>query len=629
MNGADDPARIESAGARPTLNGYARAQRGTYVTYAPLREPMSATTVDAPRPARRIGALRQLWPFLKPHRALAIGWLVFLGLSSGSTLVLPLAVRHMIEQGFTSANSAAINNTFLALFGVALVLAVATAARYFCITLLGERALASLRQQLYAHVIRLDIGFFERSRVGELTSRLGTDTEVVQALIGSGISVALRSAVMLLGASGMMIWTSPRLAGLTALVIPAVMLPILVFGRRVQKLSRDSQDRLADAAAVANETLNAAPAVKAYARETVEGRRYASAISRALDSARKRIGMRALLTAAVIVLFFGAITLVLWAGARDVLTGTLNAGVLGQFVLYAIFAAGSVAGLSEVWGDVLRAAGAMERIGELFGERAEITSPAQPTHLPRPIRGALHFEQVGFHYPTRPDAPALHAFELTIQPGETVALVGPSGAGKSTVLALLLRFYDPQSGRITLDGVDLRAMALPELRGAIALVPQETVIFGGSAADNIRFGRQDASDDEVREAARAAEAHEFIGAMSEGYDAELGERGVRLSGGQRQRVAIARAILRDAPLLLLDEATSALDAQSEAAIQQALERLEKGRTTLVIAHRLATVQRADRIVVLDGGRIVAQGTHESLLAEGGLYAELARLQFVA
>jgi ATP-binding cassette subfamily B protein len=312
-----------------------------------------------------------------------------------------------------------------------------------------------------------------------------------------------------------------------------------------------------------------------------------------------------------------------------VLAGDLTPGLLSQFVLYAIFAAGSVAGLSEVWGDVLRAAGAMERIGELFAEKAEVASPAQPAPLPQPVRGALRFENVGFHYPSRPDAPALHDFDLRIEPGETVALVGPSGAGKSTVFALLLRFYDPQRGRVTLDGIDLRTLALPELRGAIALVPQETVIFSGSAADNIRFGRQEASDDEVREAARAAEAHEFISALDGGYGAELGERGVRLSGGQRQRVAIARAILRDAPLLLLDEATSALDAQSEAAIQQALERLEKGRTTLVIAHRLATVQRADRIVVMDGGRIVAQGTHESLLAEGGLYAELARLQFAA
>ncbi|MGY3038605.1 ATP-binding cassette subfamily B protein [Rhodanobacter sp. TND4EL1] len=587
------------------------------------------TATDKPPSSRRIGALRGLWPFLKPHKALAIGWLVFLGLSSSASLALPLAFRYIIDKGFGHSSQAVINETFIALFGVALVLAVATAARYFCITLLSERALASLRRTLYAQVIRLDVSFFERSRVGELLSRLTADTEVVQALIGSGVSVALRSAVMLLGAGTMMVWTAPSLAGLTALVIPAVMLPILVFGRRVQKLSRASQDRLADAAAIANETLNASTAVKAYARENIESTRYSNAILRALATARRRIGMRALLTMAVIVLVFGAITLVLWAGARHVLTGTLDPGVLGQFVLYAVFAAGSVAGLSEVWGDVLRAAGAMERLGELLDERPAIIEPANPLALPRPISGALRFDHVGFHYPTRPDTAALHDFTLEVRPGETVALVGPSGAGKSTVFALLLRFYDPQSGSISLDGIDLRAVTLDDLRGAIALVPQETVIFSGSAADNIRFGREGASDEEVHEAARAAEADEFINALTDGYQAEMGERGVRLSGGQRQRIAIARAILRDAPLLLLDEATSALDAQSEAAIQQALERLEKGRTTLVIAHRLATVQRADRIVVLDGGRIVAQGTHESLLAEGGLYAELARLQFVA
>jgi ATP-binding cassette subfamily B protein len=579
--------------------------------------------------SRRIGALRNLWPFLKPHKGLAIGWLVFLAISSSASLALPVAVRHIIDHGFLASDLATINGTFLGLFGVALVLAVATAARYYCIALLGERSLASLRTTLYEHVIQLDVGFYEGTRVGELTSRLGTDTEVVQTLVGSGISVALRSAVMLIGAAAAMAWTSPRLAGLTALVIPAVMLPILVFGRRVQKLSRNSQDRIADAAAVANETLNAAQAVKAYSREPIESRRYASAIALALATARRRIGMRSVLTAAVIVLIFGAITLVLWAGARDVIAGDLAPGVLSQFVLYAIFAAGSVAGLSEVWGDVLRAAGAMERIGELFAERPVIRTPDAPEPLPRPVTGALRFDHVEFRYPSRPDVAALSDFNLEVAPGETVALVGPSGAGKSTVFSLLLRFHDPLSGTIRFDGVDLRNLALPELRGAIALVPQETVIFGGSAADNIRFGRADATDEEVREAARLAEADGFISALPDGYEAALGERGVRLSGGQKQRVAIARAILRDAPLLLLDEATSALDAQSEAAIQHALERLEKGRTTLVIAHRLATVQRADRIVVMDGGRIVAQGTHESLLAEGGLYAELARLQFVA
>jgi ATP-binding cassette subfamily B protein len=586
-------------------------------------------TTERREKSRNIGALRNLWPFLKPHKGLAIGWAFFLAISSGASLLLPVALRHIIDKGFLASNLAAINGIFLALFALAVVLALATAARYFCIALLGERSLASLRSSLYRHVINLDVGFYESTRVGELTSRLGTDTELVQTLVGSGISVALRSAVMLIGSAAAMAWTSPRLAGLTALVIPAVMLPILIFGRRVQKLSRTSQDRLADAAAVANETLNAAQAVKAYAREPVESRRYANAIALALATARRRIGMRSLLTAAVIVLIFGAITLVLWAGARDVIAGDLQPGVLTQFVFYAFFATGSVAGLSEVWGDVLQAAGAMERIGELFAEKAAIATPDAPEPLPQPVAGALRFYHVEFRYPSRPDVAALADFDLEVAPGETVALVGPSGAGKSTVFSLLLRFHDPVAGSIRFDGVELRALALPELRGAIALVPQETVIFGGSAADNIRFGRETASDEEVREAAHLAEADGFIGALPEGYQAMLGERGVRLSGGQKQRIAIARAILRDAPLLLLDEATSALDAQSEAAIQHALERLEKGRTTLVIAHRLATVQRADRIVVMDGGRIVAQGTHEALLREGGLYAELARLQFVA
>jgi ATP-binding cassette subfamily B protein len=591
--------------------------------------PVSDTPeTGAPSP-RRLSALRALWPYLRRHRGLVAGWLFFLALSSAATLSLPVAVRHMIDHGFATRDPALVNRTFLILFGVALVLALATAARYFCITLLGERAVAELRGKLYEHLIGLDIEFFERARVGELVSRLGTDTEVVQTLIGSSVSIALRSVVMVIGAAAAMVFTSPRLAGFTALVIPVVIVPIALYGRKLRALSRVNQDRIADTSAIANETLNAVHAVKAYARERIESARYARAVRDALHAAQRRIAARAILTGGVIVLVFGAITLVLWAGARDVLAGSMDAGVLSQFILYAVLAAGSVGALGEVWGDVLRAAGSMGRIGDLLAEQPRIVAPAQPSHLPKPARGAIAFEHVGFRYPTRLDVPALHDFDLRVQPGETVALVGPSGAGKSTVFNLLLRFHDPQAGRITLDGVDLRALALDELRGALALVPQETVIFAASAADNIRFGRNDADDESVRAAARDAEAWGFLSAQPEGFDAPLGERGVRLSGGQRQRIAIARAILKDTPVLLLDEATSSLDAQSEAAIQQALERAGRGRTTLVIAHRLATVQRANRIVVLDGGRIVAEGTHESLLREGGLYSELARLQFAA
>ena len=581
------------------------------------------------RSLRSLAALAALWPYMRRHRALAAGWLVFLALSSAATLSLPVAVRHMIDRGFASHDTALINRTFMVLFGVALVLAIATAARYFCISLLGERAVAALRDALYSRIIRLDVAFYEKTRVGELVSRLGTDTEVVQTLIGSSISVALRSAVTVVGAAALMAWTSPRLAGFTALVIPLVIVPIALYARRLTTLSRSNQDRIADTSAIANETLNAVHAVKAYAREGIESTRYAVAVQRALRAAQRRITARSILTGGVIVLIFGAVTLVLWAGAHDVLAGRMDAGLLSQFVLYAVLAAGSVGALGGVWGDVLRAAGSMGRISELMEEKPSIADPAQPLSLPDPARGAIAFEHVEFRYPSRPDTPALHDFTLHIHPGETVALVGPSGAGKSTVLNLLLRFHDPQRGSILLDGVDLRALRLDDLRAALALVPQETVIFGASAADNIRFGRTDASDAEVLAAARAAEAFDFLSEQPEGFATQLGERGVRLSGGQRQRIAIARAILKDAPVLLLDEATSSLDAQSEAAIQSALERAGQGRTTLVIAHRLATVQRADRIVVVDGGRIVAEGSHQALLREGGLYAELARLQFAA
>jgi ATP-binding cassette subfamily B protein len=587
--------------------------------------------MDSPEPklSHRFAALNLLAPYFRRYRSMLFGWLAFLGVSSLATLSLPVAVRVMIDHGFAHADPTTVDRSFMGLFAVAAVLAVATAARYFCVTVLGERVVSDLRRDLYAHLLTLDQAFYERTRVGELTSRLGTDTELVQTVVSSSMSIALRSIVTAIGGAVMLVQTSPRLAGYAALVIPIVILPIALAGRRQQRLARANQDRVADAAAVANETLNSMYAVQAYAREPVEKLRYDTAIARALATARRRIGQRAGLTALVILLIFGAITLALWSGARSVMSGGLDAGVLGQFVLYAVIAAGSVGGLTEVWSEISRANGAMERIAELLAAQPDIASPAAPAALPSPLRGDIRFEHVEFRYPSRPEAPALHDFTLHVTPGETVALVGPSGAGKSTIFHLLLRFYDPQHGSVAIDGVNLRALALPELRGAIALVPQDTVIFGASAADNIRFGRTDASDAAVIAAAQAAEAHEFISAQSDGYGTYLGERGVRLSGGQQQRIAIARAVLKNSPILLLDEATSNLDAQSEAAIQHALENLMRDRTTLVIAHRLATVQKADRIVVMDAGRIIAQGTHAELLREGGLYSELARLQFAA
>ena len=590
---------------------------------------MTDSATDTPDPSKskaKLGTLRALWPFVRQHAGLFAAWLCALALASAATLSFPVAFKQMIDGGFHSGGN--IDRVFLGVFIVVLVLAIASAARFYFVSLLGERVVADLRRQLYGHLVGLDAEFHDRTRSGELVSRLSADSELLRSVVGSSMSVALRSSITVIGSIVMLFVTSPKLAAYALVGIPLAVLPIVLGARRLEKASRASQDRVADANTLASETLGAVRTVQAHAREPYELKRFGDAVSVAVETARKRIRAQSLVTATVITLVFGAVVLVLWSGAHDVIGGRMTTGELGQFVFYALIGGGSVGALAEVWNELQRAAGGMGRIAELLNETPTIRAPAAPRRLPAPVKGEIRFDNVSFHYPSRPDLPALDDFNLTVNPGETVALVGPSGAGKSTVFSMLLRFHDAQSGSVRIDGVDLRDLDPAHLREHIALVPQQPTIFAASAAENIRYGKLDATDAELQAAAEAAEADDFIRELPGGFESQLGERGARLSGGQQQRIVIARALLKDAPILLLDEATSALDAQSERAVQHALERLMAGRTTLVIAHRLATVLKADRIVVMDRGRIVAQGTHAELLAQDGLYAELARLQFL-
>nr|WP_103762047.1 ABC transporter transmembrane domain-containing protein [Roseovarius confluentis] len=576
--------------------------------------------------SKRMGVLSELWPFLQPYRRLLALAVLALVMTACVSLVLPLAVRRVVDN-FSVEDGAILDRYFLAAVGIAGLLAIGTGLRYALVTRLGERVVADMRKAVFDKVIGLSPAFYERTMTGEILSRVTTDTTLILSVIGSSISIALRNLLIFAGGLALMLFTSAKLTGMVLLLVPLIIVPILTLGRRLRKLSRENQDWIAASSGNASEALLNVQTVQAFTHEGASRAAFSDVTERSFDVARRRIWVRALMTVIVIFLVFTGIVCVLWIGARDVRAGEMTAGTLVQFVIYSVMVAGGVAALSEIWGELQRAAGATERLVELLQAEDEVQDPVRPETLPRPVKGRVAFENVSFTYPTRPDAPALHELNLVIEPGETVALVGPSGAGKTTIIQMIQRFYDPQSGQVTLDGVSLDQMARPDFRAELSLVPQEPVIFAASARDNIRFGRIDAEDSEVEAAARAAAAHEFIMALPEGYDTYLGERGVMLSGGQKQRVAIARAILRDAPVLLLDEATSALDAESERAVQQAVDGLAKDRTTVIVAHRLATVKKADRIIVMEQGRIVAEGTHDSLVAEDGLYARLARLQF--
>ena len=581
-------------------------------------------------PAKTRAKLRPLLalaPYVARYRGRAILAFISLTVAAVTTLVVPIAVRRMIDFGFTAEGIALINSYFSVMIAVVAVLAGASASRYYLVMTIGERIVADLRRDVFAHLISLSPSFFDSARSGELVSRLTADTTQIKSAVGASVSIALRNLMLFIGATAMMVITSPRLSGFVLLAIPAIVIPLVAFGRWVRRLSRNAQDTLAEASAYAAELVGAIRTVQAYTSERLANGRFGREVEQAYGAARNSTRARAVLTLIIIFIVFSSVVVILWVGSHDVLTGSISPGRLGQFILYAAFAATGLGQLSEVWGEISAASGAAERLFEILRVKPEIAAPPQPRALPSPASGDVGFDNVSFAYPTRPNVKVLDGVSLSVRAGEKVAIVGPSGAGKSTLFHLLLRFYDPASGSISLDGVPIKVADPREVRSRIALVPQDSVVFAASARENIRFGRPDATDAEVERAADLAHATEFLRRLPGGFEAQLGERGVTLSGGQRQRIAIARAILRDAPLLLLDEATSALDAESETLVQTALEELMRHRTTLVIAHRLATVLSCDRIMVMDQGRIVEQGTHAELVAANGLYARLARLQF--
>ncbi|RWL94535.1 MAG: ATP-binding cassette domain-containing protein [Mesorhizobium sp.] len=578
---------------------------------------------------RSVRPLRNLFPYITRYRKLAVGAIISLVVAAVTTLALPMAVRRMIDHGFQASGSTFIAEYFAALVAMAALLAGASASRYYFVITLGERVVADIRRDVFSHVTTLSPAFFDRAHSGEIVSRLAADTTQVKSAVGATASVALRNVILGLGAVAMMVVTSPKLSGLVIAAIPLIVLPLVAFGRSVRRKSRQAQDTLAEATAYASEQIGAVRTLQAFTNEKLVTGRFADAVDAAFEAARASVFARSFLTFFAIFMIFSSVVAVLWFGSRDVLAGTLSPGTLSQFLLYSVFAAGALGALSEVWSELSQAAGAAERLTEILAETPTIQRPVDPVALPATAKGAISFDGVSFSYPARPDRAAVHGLSFQVKPAETVAIVGPSGAGKSTVFSLILRFYDPESGRVAIDGVDLREADPAAIRQRIAIVPQDVTIFAASVRDNIGFGRQGAGDAEIEAAAKAALADEFIARLGKGYDSQVGERGVTLSGGQRQRIAIARAILRDAPILLLDEATSALDAESETLVQRALERLMRGRTTIVIAHRLATVLKADRILVMEGGRIVEEGTHQSLVAKGGIYARLAKLQFEA